>query len=80
MSKKKHNKKNKPVPCSDANQHVKEHNANVRKQNDYLIKKLAEYRAKRMAAAGMVPPIQPSTATITDPRNTGDTSSETIFK
>ena len=76
MAKKKHNKKNKPVPCSDANQHVKEHTANVKKQNDYLIKKLAEYRAKRMAAAGMVPPTQ-STATITKPI-CGDTSSETI--
>lgn len=78
MAKKKHNKKNKPVPCSDANQHVKEHTANIKKQNDYLIKKLAEYRAKRMAAAGMAPPTQ-STATITKPTS-GDTSSETIFK
>ena len=77
MAKKKHNKKNKPVPCSDANQHVKEHNANVRKQNDYLIKKLAEYRAKQMA--GMAPPKQPSTTTITEPSNSYDTSSETIF-
>lgn len=79
MAKKKHKKKNRPVPCSDANQHVKEHNANVRKQNDYLIKKLAEYRAKRMAAAGMAPPTQPSTTTITEPSNSYDTSSETIF-
>lgn len=76
MAKKKHNKKNKPVPCSDANQHVKEHNANVRKQNNYLIKKIAEYRAKQMA--GMAPPTHPSTATITKPTS-GDTSSETIF-
>ena len=78
MAKKKHNKKNKPVPCSDANQHVKEHTANLNKQKEYLIKKLAEYRAKRMAAAaGMAPPSQPSSATITNP-TCGDTSSETI--
>lgn len=77
MAKKKHNKKNKPVPCSDTNQHVKEHTANIKKQNDYLIKKLAEYRAKQMARRAST--AQPSTTTITEPRDSDDTSSETIF-
>lgn len=75
--KKKHNKKNKPIPCSDTNQHVKEHTANLNKQRDYMIKKLAEYKAKQMAR--MASTAQPSTATITKP-TCGDTSSETILK
>lgn len=47
MPRKKHLKKRPVEIRTDANQGIKEHNARVRKQNDYIIKKLAEYRAKQ---------------------------------
>lgn len=79
MAKKKHNKKNKPVPCSDANQHVKQHAANVKKQNDYIIRKIAEYRAKQMAAAGKDAAAALDTKTILTPdKKPDETTSQTI--
>jgi len=39
------------APRTDANQNAQEHLNRVKKQNDYLIRKLAEYRAKQQLAA-----------------------------
>lgn len=50
MKSKKTKKKNKVVPCSDANQHTIEHIKKVNKEREYYAKKLAEYRAKMMLA------------------------------
>ena len=36
-------KKNAIVPRTDANQGIRERNARIKKQNDYIIKKIAEY-------------------------------------
>lgn len=47
MPKKKHVKKNRPQPWADANQGKKERSARIKKQNEYIIKKLAELRAKQ---------------------------------
>lgn len=47
MPRKKHLRKRPVEIRTDANQGIKEHNARVRKQNDYIIRKLAEYRAKQ---------------------------------
>ena len=51
MPKKKRVKKNVLAPRTDANQNAQEHLNRVKKQNDYLIRKLAEYRAKQQLAA-----------------------------
>lgn len=51
MPKKKRVKKNVLTPRTDANQNAQEHLNRVKKQNDYLIRKLAEYRAKQQLAA-----------------------------
>ena len=40
-------KKNAIVPRTDANQGIREHNARIKKQNDYIIKKIAEYKAQQ---------------------------------
>ena len=40
-------KKNAIVPRTDANQGIRERNARIKKQNDYIIKKIAEYKAKQ---------------------------------
>lgn len=63
MPKRKHVKKNKVVPCTSANQHMVEHNQMIKKKNDYIIKKMAELRAKQMMAQQQA---------------SNDTSSETI--
>ena len=47
MPKRKHVNKVHMAPRTDANQGVKEHIERVRKQNEYIIRKLAEYRAKQ---------------------------------
>lgn len=47
MPKRKHVKKVRVAPRTDANQGVREHIERVRKQNDYIVRKLAEYRAKQ---------------------------------
>lgn len=47
MPKRKHVKKNRPQPWADANQGKKERSARIKKQNDYIIRKLAELRAKQ---------------------------------
>ena len=60
MSKK---KKNKPIFCSDANEHIVNHNKMIKRKNDYLIRKIAEYRAKQMMA---------------QQNPTNDTASETV--
>ena len=43
-------KKNIMIPMTDANQHVREHNAEKIRQNKALIKKIAEYKAKQQMA------------------------------
>ena len=43
-------KKNIIVPMTDANQHIREHNAEKIRQNKALIKKIAEYKAKQQMA------------------------------
>ena len=40
-------KKNAIVPRTDANQGIRERNARIKKQNDYIIKKIAEYNAQQ---------------------------------
>ena len=40
-------KKNAIVPRTDANQGIRERNARIKKQNDYIIKKIAEYKAQQ---------------------------------
>lgn len=50
MPKRKHVKKVRVAPRTDANQGVREHIERVRKQNDYVVRKLAEYRAKQELA------------------------------
>ena len=50
MPKRKHVKKVRVAPRTDANQGVREHIERVRKQNDYIVRKLAEYRAKQELA------------------------------
>ncbi len=47
MPKRKHVKKVRVAPRTDANQGVREHIERVRKQNDYIVRKIAEYRAKQ---------------------------------
>lgn len=47
MPKRKHVKKVRMAPRTDANQGVREHIERVRKQNDYIIRKIAEYKAKQ---------------------------------
>lgn len=51
MPSRKHVKKVRVAPRTDANQNVREHIERVRKQNDYVIKKIAEMRAKQQLAA-----------------------------
>lgn len=40
-------KKNAMVPRTDANQGVRERNARIEKQNQYIINKIAEYKARQ---------------------------------
>ena len=40
-------KKNAIVPRTDANQGIRERNARIKKQNDYIIKNIAEYKAQQ---------------------------------
>ena len=40
-------KKNAIVPRTDANQGIRERNARIKKQNGYIIKKIAEYKAQQ---------------------------------
>lgn len=40
-------KKNAIVPRTDANQNICEHNARIKKQNQYIINKIAEYKAQQ---------------------------------
>lgn len=40
-------KKNAIVPRTDANQGVRERNARIEKQNQYIINKIAEYKAQQ---------------------------------
>ena len=47
MPKRKHVNKVRVAPRTDANQGVREHIERVRKQNEYIVKKLAEYKAKQ---------------------------------
>ena len=49
MSKRKHIKKNKPIARGDANQGIIEHNARIKKEVDYAIKKIAEYKAQQLS-------------------------------
>lgn len=42
-------KKNAIVPRTDANQGVRERNARIEKQNQYIINKIAEYKAQQEA-------------------------------
>lgn len=51
MPQRKHVRKVRVAPRTDANQGVREHIERVRKQNEYVIKKLAEYRAKQEMSA-----------------------------
>lgn len=47
MPKRKHVKKNKVVPCTDANQHVRERAALQQKKINYALRKMAQIEAKR---------------------------------
>lgn len=47
MPKRKHVKKNKIVPCTDANQHARERAALQQKKINYALKKMAQLEAKR---------------------------------
>ena len=47
MPKRKHVKKNKIVPCTDANQHVREREALEQRKINYAIKKMARIEAQR---------------------------------
>lgn len=40
-------KKNAIVPRTDANQGIREHNALIEKHNQYIINKMAEYKAQQ---------------------------------
>ena len=40
-------KKNAIVPRTDANQGIRERNARIKKQNEYTINKIAEYKAQQ---------------------------------
>lgn len=40
-------KKNAIVPRTDANQGVRERNARIEKQNQYIVNKIAEYKAQQ---------------------------------
>ena len=51
MSKRKHLKKIYPVPRTDANQGAIEHIERVRKEREYVARKIAEYQAKQELAA-----------------------------
>jgi len=51
MPKRKHVKRVHMAPRTDANQGVREHNERVRKQNEYIIRKIAEYKAKQQQLA-----------------------------
>ena len=51
MPRRKHLRKVHATPRTDANQGVREHNERVRKQNEYIIKKIAEYKARQQAEA-----------------------------
>ena len=44
--KKKKNKNNAWQPMSDANQHIRERNERIERHNQYIIRKIAEQRAK----------------------------------
>lgn len=65
MPKRKHVKKVRIAPRTDANQGVREHNERVRKQNEYIIKKIAEYKARQQAEAERRRLEQQSTASST---------------
>jgi hypothetical protein len=79
MPKRKHVKKNRPQPWADANQGVKEHAARVRKQNDYIIRKLAEYRAKQeLENQKRQAQLQGSTSVTVDGLQKDNSSSETV--
>ena len=71
---KKHSKV-KVAPRTDANQGVREHIERVRKQNEYIVRKIAEYKAKQE----MMKQQQESTASQTIDGMGGDnTNSKTI--
>ena len=53
MAKKK-TKKNKIVPRTDANQNVREHAERVRKQQEYVARKIEEYQARQKAEMAKV--------------------------
>ena len=61
MPKRKHVNKIRVAPRTDANQNVREHIERVKKQNDYIVRKLAEYRAKQEMAAQQALPSQSQT-------------------
>ena len=65
MPRRKHVKKVRMAPRTDANQGVREHNERVRKQNEYIIKKIAEYKARQEAEAERHRLEQQSTASST---------------
>ena len=76
MPKRKHVNKVRVAPRSDANQNVREHIERVRKQNDYIVRKLAEYRAKQEMETQR---FQASQSQTIDGLEKGlDTASETI--
>lgn len=76
MPKRKHVNKVRVAPRSDANQNVREHIERVRKQNDYIVRKLAEYRAKQEMEAQR---FQASQSQTIDGLEKGlDTASETM--
>lgn len=52
MPKRKHVKKNKVVPCTDANQHVRERAALQQKKINYALRKMAQIEAKRRLMMG----------------------------
>lgn len=65
MPKRKHVNKQRPVPRTDANQGVIEHTERIRKQNAYIIRKIAEMKARQQEMMEQQRLAQQSTASQT---------------
>lgn len=78
MPKRKHVNRVHAAPRTDANQGVKEHIERVRKQNEYIAKKLAEFRAKQEMEAEKARLAAQSTASKTIDGMKDDDSSATV--
>lgn len=59
MTKRKHRKKVKQVPCTDTNQHARERIARREKQEAYMLRKIQQLREQMDAQQAIVPPVAP---------------------